>query len=136
MPKIFTQLLALLGCSLLWALFYACGGSKPAVVDETQKNPSTSISHVNLTSNCADCHEADRKAPAVDLITVTHGLGADCSGCHAFPVFATIKAEAKLHSPPPTICMGCHDLITEKATHPPYGECAACHQFGPAWVPK
>ncbi|MBC7532389.1 MAG: hypothetical protein H7318_12490 [Oligoflexus sp.] len=135
MSKIFAHWKQMFGSLLLWTLLSACGNKQPTVVDESQKNPKSSISHVNLTSNCAQCHEPDRKAPAVDLVTVQHGLGADCSDCHAFPVFTVIKAEAKTHVPPPKACMGCHDRVTAKTSHVARGECAGCHRFGAAWAP-
>jgi hypothetical protein len=127
---------------LLGMLIVGCGGNQPKVVGEAQKNTSTSISHVNLTSNCSDCHLQDRGADSVDIdsktgdpLTVTHGLGADCSECHAFPSFPTIIQKAKLHSPAPSVCMGCHSRATTMAQHAARGECATCHRFGAAWVP-
>ncbi|RYZ60176.1 MAG: hypothetical protein EOP07_01700 [Proteobacteria bacterium] len=122
-------------CFLLLALT-SCGSRQPAVVDETQKSPTKALSHANLTSNCADCHEQDRKPAAVDLVTIPHGLGEDCSACHSFPLFTNIKTSAKAHNPAPKVCMGCHDRGTEMTVHVARGECAPCHQFGAAWGPK
>jgi len=113
----------------------ACG-KKPAVEEEGLKNPFDNIGHVNFLGDCADCHETERKAPAVDLnITVAHGFGKDCSECHTFPVFGNLKAELIAHNPPPTQCMGCHNRITENTQHPPFGECASCHRFTSGWAP-
>ena len=136
MFKIFAHWQVIVGSLLLWTFVSACGSKQPAVVDEGLKNPTSSISHVNLTSKCAECHEPDREPDVVDLVTVKHGLGADCSDCHSFPAFATIKAEVKAHSPAPTYCLGCHDLVKEKAPHVKRGDCYPCHQFGANWTPK
>ncbi|MBC7659318.1 MAG: hypothetical protein H7249_06380 [Chitinophagaceae bacterium] len=126
----------------LW-MIVSCGTKQPAVVDQTLKNPTNSLSHVNLTSNCQRCHEAERPAPNVDIVlatnaplSVAHGLGGDCLQCHSFGQFTNVNAFAKGHNPPPKACMGCHSRARQKTVHVPRGECVTCHSFGAAWVPK
>ncbi len=122
--------------SLFFTLLPACGTKQPKVEDQGLTNAAKSIDHTSLTTNCAECHEAERPPPNTDLnATQKHGLGADCSNCHDFPTFPTIKKAAVLgHNPAPTVCLGCHTRASTQSTHEARGECAPCHKF-PNWKP-
>ncbi len=119
----------------LFGLLNGCGTKKPTVVEESLKNPTSNIGHENFLGNCADCHDAERRPVAADLVIEKHGLGADCVSCHTFPDFKVPKPELIAHTPPPPKCLGCHDRVTEKTVHPARGECANCHQFPSGWTP-
>ncbi|RYZ82370.1 MAG: hypothetical protein EOP04_22175 [Proteobacteria bacterium] len=118
---------------IIFSTLFACGTKQPKVVDETQLNPKVSVAHLNLKTDCAECHEAERLPPNVETnATELHGLGADCSSCHTWPAFKTINDSVKAHNPYPAKCLGCHTVASEMATHPKQGECAACHSW-PVW---
>lgn len=128
--KTFSEHWAFLGLLLL--LGTSCDTKQPQVTDDVYKDPTYSVNHINFTENCAECHENTRLPPHVDLVNTPHGFGLDCSGCHSYPAWATLKANVLQHIPTPTACLGCHTVVDEAATHPPQGECAPCHTF-PVW---
>lgn len=116
------------------AVLSACGTKQPKVEDETQKNPQSSIAHLNLKTGCADCHLDERPAPAEEAKIVLHGEAQPCEKCHTWPAFKVINKEIGLHNPYPTSCLGCHNRAQEMSTHVAFGDCVTCHAF-PNWLP-
>lgn len=119
---------------ILLVLAPNCGTKQPKVADESQKNPKTSLTHLNLKTGCQDCHEAERPAPYEDLVSIKHGEGAACESCHTWPSFKAVVPSLKAHNPYPTQCLGCHSRALEMSTHGAQGDCKACHRF-PMWSP-
>lgn len=123
---------------MLAGLGHSCGTKQPGVVDTRFNKPLTD--HTRFTAPCASCHEETRLPASADIdiktglaLTVPHGFGRSCDGCHQYdPAAPSWRPVVHLHTPADVSCFGCHTLAGEAATHPARGDCISCHAF-PTW---